>query len=74
MDMAIDKHMVVSMGYPNSWLVYNGKYDLFMDDDWGYPHFKKSSILMGCSFINHLFLGTPIDGNPHMAIDKHIIH
>ena len=26
----------------------------------------KSSILMGCSLINHPFGGTPIDGNPHI--------
>ena len=25
-------------GYPNSWLVYNRKCHLEMDDDWGYPY------------------------------------
>ena len=27
--------------YPNSWLVYEGKSHLEMDDDWGYPYFRK---------------------------------
>ena len=29
------------MGYPNSWMVYSGMSHLEMDDDWGYPHFRK---------------------------------
>ena len=27
--------------YPNSWLVYEGTSHLEMDDDWGYPYFRK---------------------------------
>ena len=31
---------------------------------WGYP--QSSSILTGCSILNHPFGGTPIYGNPHV--------
>jgi hypothetical protein len=36
-------YMGVSMngGTPHSWVVYNGEYHLEMDDDWGYPYFRK---------------------------------
>ena len=27
--------------YPNSWMVYKGKSQSKMDDDWGYPHFRN---------------------------------
>ena len=39
----VSTHMVVSiaMGVPNSWLVYQGKSQSTMDDDWGYPHLWK---------------------------------
>ena len=29
------------MGYPHSWMGYKGKSYLEMDDEWGYPHFRK---------------------------------
>ena len=29
------------MGVPRKWIVYNGKFQSKMDDDWGYPHFRK---------------------------------
>ena len=43
----IGKHMAVSMeigGTPIAgWMVYfMGKPTLEMDDDWGYPHFRKA--------------------------------
>ena len=28
-------------GIPNSWLVYSGKSQSKMDENWGYPHFRK---------------------------------
>ena len=28
-------------GYPNSWLVYKGKSPQKMDENWGYPYFRK---------------------------------
>ena len=28
-------------GHPRSWMVYKGKSHLEMDDDWGYPYFRK---------------------------------
>ena len=33
-----------SMGvpeYPNSWMIYFMENPIEMNDDWGYPHFKK---------------------------------
>ena len=29
------------MGNPQLWMVYKGKSHLEMDDDWGYPYFRK---------------------------------
>ena len=29
------------MGYPHSWMVYNGKSHLEVDEDWWYSHFRK---------------------------------
>ena len=29
------------MGIPQKWVVFKGKSHLEMDDDWGYPHFRK---------------------------------
>ena len=40
-------------GIPNSWMVYKGKSHLKMDDDWGYPNFRKPpslNISRPCSF------------------------
>ena len=36
-------YMVVSKngGTPHSWMVYKGKSHVEMDDDWGYPYFRK---------------------------------
>jgi hypothetical protein len=28
-------------GYPNWFMVYNGKSDLEMEENWGYPYFRK---------------------------------
>ena len=33
-----------SCGYPNSWIVDKENSHLEMDDDWGYPHFRKKNI------------------------------
>jgi hypothetical protein len=30
--------------YPNSWMVYFMENSIIMDDDWGYPYSRKSSI------------------------------
>ena len=29
------------MGVPLKWMVYKGKSPSKMDDDWGYPYFRK---------------------------------
>ena len=31
----------MAMGAPQKWMVYEGKSHLEMDDDWGYPYFRK---------------------------------
>jgi len=31
-------------GCTPEWVVYNGKSQAEMDDDWGYPHFRKPPI------------------------------
>ena len=31
----------INGGYPHSWMVYNGKSQSKMDDDWAYPYFRK---------------------------------
>ena len=38
------------MGYPRSWMVDSGKFHeqlINMDDDWGYPYFRKPHIAGG---------------------------
>ena len=40
---AVAKGGVPQMVVPNSWMVDDGKYHLEIDDDWGYPHFRKPS-------------------------------
>ena len=32
------------IGVPRHWMVFNGKSDLEMDDNWGYPHDFETSI------------------------------
>ena len=34
------------MGPTPKWLVYTGKSHLEMDDDWGYPYFRKPPYLL----------------------------
>ena len=33
------------MGYPHSWMVYNGNSQLEVDDDWGFPYFRKPTFV-----------------------------
>ena len=42
-----------SWGYPNSWMVNNGKSPSKMDDEQGYPYFRKPPYL--CSGFEHGF-------------------
>ena len=44
-EMLGDEFFFFHGGYRNSWLVYNGKSHLEMDDDWGYPYCRKSPYL-----------------------------
>ena len=38
----IDMGVSIAMGVPeNGWMVYKGKSRLDMDDDWGYPYFRR---------------------------------
>ena len=52
---------------PQKWLVHRRKAPthIGVSKNMGTP---KSSILIGCSIINHPFWGTPIFGNSHMMI------
>ena len=38
--------LVITGWYPNSWLVYFMETPMKMDDDWGYPYFRKNLQLM----------------------------
>ena len=37
-------------GYPNSWIVYDGKSSFLMDDKGGYPQLRKPSYICGVGY------------------------
>ena len=39
------KYSTIGDPLPNSWMVYDRKKHLYMDDYWGYPYFRKHAYL-----------------------------
>ena len=60
-------------GGAHKWMVYSGKSQSKMDDDWGYPYFEKPpyvSYNVNPGSINHRLLTKGIPPNSHNMILK----